>query len=108
MVNSPIRVYTTAPQYVVNSAPAIVYSGNVNMTVQAVSVGDRNLGERIVKRLSSDPVLAPLGSNLSISVSDGRVYLRGAVDTEEQHLSIVSVVQHTYGVTTVYDQLTVR
>jgi osmotically-inducible protein OsmY len=108
VVNSPVRVYTTAPQYVVNSAPAIVYSGNFNMTVQAVSVGDRNLGERVVQRLRSDPVLAQLSSNLSISVSDGRVYLRGTVDTEEQHLSTVSVVQHTYGVTTVYDQLTVR
>lgn len=107
VVSSPVRVYTTAPQYVVNSSPAIVYSGNFNMTVQAVTVGDRNLGERVVQRLRSDPVLAPLSSNLNISVRDGRVYLRGTVDTEEQHLSMVSVVQHTYGVTAVYDQLTV-
>jgi osmotically-inducible protein OsmY len=78
------------------------------MTVQAATVGDRNLGERVVQRLRSDPVLTPLNSDLSVSVSDGRVYLRGTVDTEEQHLSIVSVVQHTYGVTTVFDQLTVR
>ena len=108
VVNSPARVYSTTPQYVANSAPAIVYTGNFNMTVQAATVGDRNLGERVVQRLRTDPVLTPLNSSLSISVSDGRVYLRGAVDTEEQHLSIVSVVQHTYGVTAVYDQLTVR
>lgn len=30
------------------------------------------------------------------------------VDTEEQQLSIISMVQHTYGVTAVYDQLVVR
>jgi osmotically-inducible protein OsmY len=108
VINSPVRVYTTTPQYVMNPSPAIVYAGNFNMTVQAVTVGDRNLGERVVQRLRTDPVLAPLSSNLSISVSAGRVYLRGTVDTVEQHLSIVSVVQHTDGVNMVYDQLTVR
>jgi osmotically-inducible protein OsmY len=107
-VNAPVRVYTTPPDYVVGSAPAIVYSGNLNLTVQATSIGDRNLGQRLVERLRSDTVLSPLSSMISISVSEGRVYLRGTVDTEEQHLSIVSVVQHTYGVNAVYDQLTVR
>ena len=108
VVNAPVRVYTTPPDYVVGTAPAIVYSGNLNLTVQAATVADRNLGQRLVDRLRSDPTLTPLSSNISISVNDGRVYLRGTVDTEEQHLSIVSVVQHTYGVTAVYDQLTVR
>lgn len=108
VVNAPVRVYTTPPDYVVATAPAIVYSGNLNLTIQASTLADRNLGQRLVDRLRSDAVLTPLSSNISISVSDGRVYLRGTVDTEEQHLSIVSVVQHTYGVTAVYDQLTVR
>jgi osmotically-inducible protein OsmY len=108
VVNAPVRVYTTPPDYVVPSSPAIVYSGNLNLTVQAVTVADRNLGQRVVDRLRNDAVLTPLAANISISVNDGRVYLRGTVDTEEQHLSIVSVVQHTYGVNAVYDQLTVR
>jgi osmotically-inducible protein OsmY len=108
VVNGPARVYTTPPDYVVSSAPAIVYSGNVNVTVQAATLADRNLGQRIVDRLRADPVLTPLSSMISVSVSDGRVYLRGTVDTEQQHLSIVSMVQHTYGVNAVYDQLVVR
>ncbi|HZR16164.1 MAG TPA: BON domain-containing protein [Verrucomicrobiae bacterium] len=110
VVNAPARVYTTPPDYVVGSAPAIVYSGNgtLNLTVQASTVADRVLGQRIVDRLRSDPALTPLASNISISVSDGRVYLRGTVDSEEEHLSIISRVQHTYGVNAVYDQLTVR
>jgi osmotically-inducible protein OsmY len=108
VLNAPARVYTTPPDYVVGTAPAIVYSGNLNLTIQASTVADRNLGQRIVDRLRSDTSLAPLASNISISVSDGRVYLRGTVDTEAEHLAIVSVVQHTYGVTAVYDQLTVR
>jgi len=107
-VNAPVRVYTTPPDYVVGNAPAIVYSGRLNLTVQASTVADRNLGQRIVDRLRSDAALTPLASDISVSVTDGRVYLRGVVDTEEQHLSIVSVVQHTYGVAAVYDQLTVR
>jgi osmotically-inducible protein OsmY len=102
IVNGPARVYTTPPDYVVS------YSGNLNCTVQATTLADRNLGRRIVDRLRGDTTLAPPASMISISVSEGRVYLRGTVDTEEQHLSMVSVVQHTYGVNAVYDELTVR
>ena len=108
VVNGAARVYSTSPDYPVSSAPAIVYSGNLNLTVQAATPADRNLGARLVDRLRGDSNLSPLATTISISVDAGRVWLRGTVDTEEQHLSIVSVVQHTYGVTAVYDQLTVR
>ena len=104
----PARVYTTPPDYVVNTAPVIVSSGSLTLTVQGTTLADRNLGQRVADRIRADAVVAPLASNISISVSDGRVYLRGTVDSEEQHLSIVSVVQHTYGVNAVYDQLVVR
>ena len=107
-IGGPARVYTTPPDYVVSSAPALVYSGNLSMTIQATTLGDRNLGQRIADRLRADPVLGPSASTIHISVSDGRVYLRGTLDTEEQHLSIVSLVQQTYGVDAVYDQLVVR
>jgi osmotically-inducible protein OsmY len=110
-VNAPVRVYTTPPDYPIGSAPAVIYPGNsgtVNVTVQAGTIADRNVAQRIVDRLRSDPVLAPLTSTINVAVNNGRVYLRGTADTEEQHLSIVSVVQHTYGVNAVYDQLTVR
>jgi osmotically-inducible protein OsmY len=102
------RVYTTPPDYVVGAAPGVTYAGNLSLTVQATTLGDGTLGQRIVDRLRADALLTPLSSALSISVSNGKVYLRGTVDTEEQHLSIVSVVQHTFGVNAVYDQLTVR
>jgi osmotically-inducible protein OsmY len=108
VVQGPVRVYTTPPDYVVNSAPIIVASGNLTLTVQGTTLADRNLGQRVADRIRSDPNLTPLGSTINISVSDGRVYLRGTVDTEEQHLAIVSLVQHTYGVNAVYDQLLVR
>jgi len=38
-----------------DSTPAIVYSGNVNVTVQATTLADRNLGQRILDRLRADP-----------------------------------------------------
>jgi osmotically-inducible protein OsmY len=107
-VGGPVRVYTTPPDYVVSSAPALVYSRNLTFSIQGSSLSDRNLGHRIAERLRANAVVAPLATTISISVSDGRVYLRGTVDSEEQHLSIVSMVQHTYGVTAVYDQLVVR
>lgn len=108
VVGAPARVYTTPPDYVVNSAPIVIASGNLTLTVQGTTLGDRNLGQRVAERIRSDPNLGPLASNINISVSDGRVYLHGTVDTEEQHLDLVSLVQHTYGVNAVYDQLMVR
>ncbi len=107
-VGAPVRVYTSPPDYVVNSAPIIISSGNLNLSVQGTTLADRNLGQRVADRIRSDPNIQPLASTVYISVSDGRVYLRGTVDTEEQHLAMVSLVQHTYGVTAVYDQLLVR
>lgn len=102
------RVYSSSPDYGVGTPPAIVYSGRFNVTVQATTLSDRNLGERIVDRLRADPNLQPLISAINLAINNGQVYLRGTVDTEQQHLEIVSVVQHTYGVNAVYDQLLVR
>jgi len=108
-INGAPRVYTTpAPDYPVSSNPAILYSGNMNITVEASTLADRNLGQHLVDRLRADPNLQPLTSAINLSINAGQVYLRGTVDTEQQHLAIVSIVQHTYGVNTVYDQLAVR
>jgi len=107
-IQGPVRVYTTPPDYIVNSAPIIVACGNLTLSLQGTTLADRNLGQRVADRIRSDPNLTPLASTINISVSNGRVYLRGTVDTEEQHLGIVSLVQHTYGVNAVYDQLLVR
>jgi osmotically-inducible protein OsmY len=107
-VNAPVRVYATPPDCVVGAVPAVMYSGNLSITVLANTVADRNVGQRVADRLRADVVLAPLASNISVGVNNGAVGLRGTVDTEEQHLSIVSVVQHTYGVIAVNDQLAVR
>jgi osmotically-inducible protein OsmY len=108
VVSGVPRVYSTPPDYVVGSSPAIIYSGNLNVTVQATTLGDRNLGQRLVDRLRSDAVLAPLSTAINLSINVGQVYVRGTVDTEQQHLAIISTIQHTYGVNAVYDQLVVR
>jgi len=101
------RVYSTPPDPV-GSTPAIVYAGNVNVTVQANTVADRNLGQRILDRLRADPNLTPLNSAINVAISNGQVYLRGTVYSEQQHLEIVSIIQHTFGVSAVYDQLVIR
>jgi len=107
-INGAPRVYSTPPDYVVGSTPAVIYSGNPNVTIQASTLGDRNLGQRIVDRLRAAPDMQLLTTALNLAINNGQVYLRGAVDTEQQHLTIVSLVQHTFGVTAVYDQLAVR
>jgi osmotically-inducible protein OsmY len=102
------RVYSTPPDYAVAPAPALLYSGRFNVTVQATTESDRNLGQRTVDRLRNDPNLQSLTSAINMAINNGQVYLRGTVDTEQQRLEIVSMVQHTYGVSAVYDQLLVR
>ena len=80
----------------------------MNVTVQANTVADRNLGQRILDRLRADPSLTPLNSAINVAISNGQVYLRGTVYSEQQHLEIVSIIQHTFGVSAVYDQLVIR
>jgi hypothetical protein len=82
-------------------------SGAVNVNVQGSSQADRTLAQQISQELRADAGLASSISQISISVADGRVSLRGNVKNEQQKREIESVIQRVTGVSSVDNQLQV-
>jgi len=106
--NQPPRVYAAqpSPPDVVN-APAVA-TGSLNLRFQGVTDSDRLLGERIADALRTDTALPTLVPTVNVSVAEGRVTLRGLVQSEAQRRAIISAVQRVSGVTAVYDDLQLR
>lgn len=82
-------------------------SGGVNITVQGTSAGDQTLAQQIRQELQTDASLASAISLVNISVTDGRVALRGTVKNEVQKREIEAAIQRATGVSSVDNQLRV-
>ena len=100
----PARVYSSPSTEFVTAVPGDI----LNLRVEAASETDRAVAQRIVESLRTDTVRPKFLPTLSISVNAGRANLRGTVENEQQRRAIVSAVQHTPGVSGVYDELQVR
>jgi hyperosmotically inducible periplasmic protein len=111
--NGPTRVYSTPataqPQPDVITSPTPTVTGDIlNLRVQGVTEGDRVLGQRIVDSLRTDTVLPTLAPAVNINIAEGKVTLRGMVQSEQQRRAIIASVQRVPGVTAVYDELRLR
>jgi len=105
--NQASAVYSTPPPEVITATPAI--TGNlVNLRVQGVTQGDQALGQRIVDTLRTDTVLPTLAPTVTMNIAEGKVTLRGIVQSEQQRRAIIAAVQRVAGVTAVYDELRLR
>jgi osmotically-inducible protein OsmY len=82
-------------------------NGGVNVTVQGGSSTDRSLAQQISQELRADAGLASSISQISISVTDGKVSLRGNVRNDQQKRQIESAIQRVTGVSSVENQLRV-
>lgn len=82
-------------------------SGGVNVNVQGSSEADRTIAAQISQELRTDASLAAAMSEVTISVVDGRVTLRGSVRNEVQKREIESAIQRATGVSSVDNQLRV-
>jgi len=80
-------------------------SGAVNVNVQGSSEADRTLAQQISQELRTDAGLASAISQISISVADGKVSLKGSVKNDEQKRQIESAIQRVTGVSSVDNQL---
>jgi osmotically-inducible protein OsmY len=79
-----------------------------SLHVQGLNETDRTVSERILQGLRTDVALTALLPIVNISVADGKVTLRGTVQTDEQRRTIVSSVQRAAGVNNVIDELQVQ
>jgi osmotically-inducible protein OsmY len=75
--------------------------------IQGTSEADKTLGGQIAQELRADSGLAAIIPQLRISVSEGKVTLRGTVQNEQQKEDIEAAIQRMSGVSSVDNQLQV-
>lgn len=82
-------------------------TGGMSIHVQGTSAADQTLAQQISQELKTDASLASAISQVNISVTDGRVTLRGTVKNDVQKREIESAIQRATGVSSVDNQLRV-
>src|SRR5258706_6769903 len=89
-----------------------IYGGNIgdvfSLHVMGLNDTDRSLAQQILEGLRTDSALPALLPVVNIDVSNGRVILRGTVQSGQQRRATVSAVQRAAGVNNVTDQLQVQ
>jgi osmotically-inducible protein OsmY len=86
-----------------------VYSNDsFKVTVQGANETDQTLSQQIRSTLQKDPAIASLGSNVKISLENGKATLMGTVTDEDSKNKIESAIQQVSGVTSVDNQLQVN
>ncbi len=111
-------VVTTTPIYSEPGTPVppppgtTVYTdgtrSGVGLQVQASADADRDLADRIANNVRSDPVIPTLAPNVTVTVTGGRAYVTGTVESGRQKHAIIESVKRTPGVIDVIDRLHVR
>jgi osmotically-inducible protein OsmY len=75
---------------------------------QGNSAADRGLTQRIRKALVTDSNYSVTAKNIKIMTLDGRVTLRGPVNSDVERVRLVTLAQNIAGVDNVQDQLEVK
>ena len=108
----PARIYS-AP-VVISPAPAVsppttVLPGETAMVrVQASKEIDEPVAHEVADQIRYTSIPASWLSTVTITVTDGAVYLQGYIDNDTERHDVVSAIQHAPGVRVVYDQMQKR
>jgi|ERR1051325_970700 hypothetical protein len=113
-VRSSIPVYATPPPEVsppvtVVAPPApVIIPEYPKLKVQAWTLDDQAMANRIAQQLQADRVPMAAPGNVTVKVRNGTISLHGVVAAREERDAIIESVQRVGGVTAIYDQLQVR
>jgi hypothetical protein len=105
---APAPVYSetqSVPAPVIREGAVIVVTAYPEMRLEAAANTDEPICRRLGEQLRFNSVPPEWLRGVTITVSGGAAYLRGAVAGQPQHDAIVSTVQHCRGVRVVYDRL---
>ena len=108
---TPPQVYAPPPAPaapVVTTPPIITPAQPLDYHIVGSTASDRELCDRIVDQFRRESVSPVWLQPVNVTVTDGNVYLQGRVESASEHEAILSAVQRTPGVRSVYDQLQVR
>src|ERR1051326_1708714 len=110
-VRDEMQIAPGAPLMPTGSDQARLYpadTGNFfNLNVQGLNDTDRAVAQRILTGLRTDSAVAVIFPHVNIEVSDGKVTLRGTVQSIQQRRAIVAAVQQAAGFNNVFDELQV-
>jgi len=93
---------------VVNSPVPVVIPNYPKLKVQAWSLDDEPLANRIARQFRADAVPTAGIEDVTVVVRGGNVSLKGAVDSHEDRDDIISSIQRSPGVSAIYDQLHIK
>lgn len=97
------------PATPVVTAPAPVIIPNYpKLKVQAWSLADQYMANRVADQLSADAVPTEGINDVTIVVRGLNVSLKGSVDSHEDRDAIISSLQHLHGLSAIYDQLHIK
>ena len=103
----PPRVYVTPPVEV-RTPPATTGVITPGLRIQPATEGDRFVADTIADAFRSGAIPLSAADNITATVRGRVVYLQGIVTSEGEREAIRSAIEHTTGVSAVYDQLQVR
>ena len=89
-----------------------IYGGDIgdvfSLHVMGLNDTDRSLAQQILEGLRTDSALPALLPVVNIDVRNGRVILRGTVQSPQQRRAIVATVQRAAGASNVSDELRIQ
>lgn len=108
-----VPVYTRPAPEVIPTTPVVTAPAPViipeypKVKIQAWTIDDEPVANRIASQLRTDGVAANALDNVRIMVRDGNVSLDGTVATQATHDALVASLQRAGGANAIYDQLRV-
>jgi osmotically-inducible protein OsmY len=98
----------TPPTTVVTMPPPVVIAQYPRLKLQAWTMEDQDAANRIGHQLQVAQVPTAWLQDVNITVRNGNAWVRGLVDSQEQHDMVIASIQHAGGVRAIYDQLQIR
>jgi osmotically-inducible protein OsmY len=104
----PPRVYVVPPVEVRTPMATQPLNSASGIRVQPGTADDRFTADRIADTLRSAPLPMSATDSVTATVRGPVVYVQGTVASDDERQAIRSAIEHTTGVSAVYDQLQVR
>ena len=107
-IGQPPRVYVVPPVEVRTPVPSEPLIGAPGLRVQPATSDDRFSADRIADGFRSGGIPMAASDSVTAIVRGNVVYLQGTVASEADRQAVLSAVEHSAGVSAVFDQLQVR
>ena len=89
-------------------APALIALGVLVFSPCSYAITDQELTQKVRQAIASDPTLSPVANKLKIKVENGRVTLKGSVESEDQRQAVERHATKAAGPGNITDDITIK